>query len=39
MRNVYIGNIEDFDPFDEERLKMDVGEDGGIEFVNFLEGK
>ena len=37
--NVYIGKIEDFNPFGEERLKRGFGEDGGIELVNFLEGK
>ena len=38
-RNMYIGNIEDFDPFCEERLKRDLGEDGDIEFVNFSKEK
>ena len=38
-RNVYIGNIEDFGAFGEERLKRDFGEYGDIEFVNFLKEK
>ncbi|KAF9783915.1 hypothetical protein BJ322DRAFT_1007701 [Thelephora terrestris] len=38
-RNVYIGNIEDFDSFSEERLKRDFGEYGEIELVNFLKEK
>ena len=38
-RNVYIGNIEDFDAFSEERLKRDFGEFGDIELVNFLKEK
>ncbi|THH19698.1 hypothetical protein EW146_g1540 [Bondarzewia mesenterica] len=38
-RNVYIGNIEDFDAFNEERLKRDFGEYGDIELVNFLKEK
>ncbi|KAJ7288927.1 hypothetical protein C8J57DRAFT_523138 [Mycena rebaudengoi] len=35
--NVYIGNIEDFEVFGEERLKADIGEFGDIELVNFLK--
>ncbi len=38
-RNVYIGNIEDFDVFNEEKLKRDFGEYGEIELVNFLKEK
>ncbi|KIY46099.1 hypothetical protein FISHEDRAFT_47922 [Fistulina hepatica ATCC 64428] len=38
-RNVYIGNIEDFETFTEERLKQDFGEFGEIELVNFLKEK
>ncbi|KAL5512583.1 hypothetical protein ACEPAG_3236 [Sanghuangporus baumii] len=38
-RNVYIGNIEDFDTFNEEKLKRDFGEYGDIELVNFLKEK
>jgi hypothetical protein len=38
-RNVYIGNIEDFDAFNEEKLKRDFGEYGEIELVNFLKEK
>ncbi|KAH9927488.1 uncharacterized protein BXZ73DRAFT_90746 [Epithele typhae] len=38
-RNVYVGNIEDFDTFSEERLKRDFGEYGEIELVNFLKEK
>jgi RNA recognition motif-containing protein len=38
-RNVYIGNIEDFETWTEERLKRDFGEYGDIELVNFLKEK
>ncbi|CCM03933.1 uncharacterized protein FIBRA_06085 [Fibroporia radiculosa] len=38
-RNVYIGNIEDFDTFNEEKLKRDFCEFGEIELVNFLKEK
>ncbi|KAF8554826.1 hypothetical protein OG21DRAFT_1508466 [Imleria badia] len=38
-RNVYIGNIEDFELFSEEKLKRDFGEFGDIELVNFLKEK
>jgi RNA recognition motif-containing protein len=38
-RNVYIGNIEDFELFSEEKLKRDFGEYGDIELVNFLKEK
>ena len=38
-RNVYIGNIEDFEKFSDERLKRDFGEFGDIELVNFLKEK
>lgn len=38
-RNVYIGNIEDFETFTDERLKRDFGEYGDIELVNFLKEK
>ncbi|KAF9494185.1 hypothetical protein BDN71DRAFT_1007911 [Pleurotus eryngii] len=38
-RNVYIGNIEDFDVFTDEKLKRDFGEYGEIELVNFLKEK
>ncbi|KIM53395.1 hypothetical protein SCLCIDRAFT_31939 [Scleroderma citrinum Foug A] len=38
-RNVYVGNIEDFELFGEEKLKRDFGEYGEIEFVNFLKEK
>jgi RNA recognition motif-containing protein len=38
-RNVYIGNIEDFITFSEDRLKRDFGEFGEIELVNFLKEK
>lgn len=38
-RNVYVGNIEDFETFTEERLKRDFGEYGDIELVNFLKEK
>ncbi|GBE80780.1 hypothetical protein BKA93DRAFT_817096 [Sparassis latifolia] len=38
-RNVYVGNIEDFDTFNEDKLKRDFGEYGDIELVNFLKEK
>ncbi|EJD46961.1 hypothetical protein AURDEDRAFT_113577 [Auricularia subglabra TFB-10046 SS5] len=38
-RNVYIGNIEDFEVYTEEKLKRDFGEYGDIELVNFLKEK
>lgn len=38
-RNVYVGNIEDFESFSEDRLKRDFGEYGDIELVNFLKEK
>ncbi|KAL0568537.1 hypothetical protein V5O48_013444 [Marasmius crinis-equi] len=38
-RNVYIGNIEDFESYNEERLKRDFGEYGEVELVNFLKEK
>lgn len=38
-RNVYIGNIEDFEAFNDEKLKRDFGEYGEIELVNFLKEK
>ena len=38
-RNVYIGNVEDFDLFNEERLRRDFGEWGDVELVNFLKEK
>ncbi|KAJ8077448.1 hypothetical protein PM082_001878 [Marasmius tenuissimus] len=38
-RNVYIGNIEDFEAYNDERLKRDFGEYGEVELVNFLKEK
>ena len=38
-RNVYIGNVEDYETFTEEKLKRDFGEYGDIELVNFLKEK
>lgn len=38
-RNVYIGGIEDFEQFNEERLKRDFSEFGEIELVNYLKEK
>ncbi|KAF9529740.1 hypothetical protein CPB83DRAFT_249698 [Crepidotus variabilis] len=38
-RNVYIGNIEDFEMWTEDRLKRDFGEFGDIELINFLKEK
>lgn len=36
---MYVGNIEDFELFSEEKLKRDFGEYGDIELVNFLKEK
>lgn len=38
-RNVYIGNVEDYETFTDEKLKRDFGEYGDIELVNFLKEK
>ena len=38
-RNVYIGNIEDFDYYNENKLRHDFGEYGEIELVNTLSEK
>ncbi|GAA6039031.1 hypothetical protein JCM8097_000163 [Rhodosporidiobolus ruineniae] len=38
-RNVYVGNIEDFDFYSEEKLRKDFGEYGEIELVNALKEK
>lgn len=38
-RNVYIGNIDDFDVWSEDKLRRDFGEYGEIELVNTLREK
>ena len=38
-RNVYVGDIEDFEAFNEDKLKRDFSEFGDIELVNFLREK
>ena len=38
-RNVYVGSIEDFESFNDDKLKRDFGEYGDIELVNFLREK
>lgn len=38
-RNVYVGNIVDFDTFSESKLRADFGEFGEIEQINFLREK
>ncbi|BGP44685.1 hypothetical protein JCM10450v2_000499 [Rhodotorula kratochvilovae] len=38
-RNVYVGNIDDFETYSEEKLRKDFGEYGEIELVNFLKEK
>lgn len=38
-RNVYIGNVADFDTFTEEKLRADFSEFGEIEQINFLTEK
>ena len=37
--NVYVGNIEDFDTFNDEKLKHDFGEHSDIELIKFLKEK
>lgn len=38
-RNVYIGQITDFDTFTQDKLRTDFGEYGDIELINFLKEK
>ncbi|GAA5857122.1 hypothetical protein JCM8547_007972 [Rhodosporidiobolus lusitaniae] len=38
-RNVYVGNIDDFEKYSEEKLRKDFGEYGEIELVNSLKDK
>lgn len=38
-RNVYIGNIDDFEIYTEEKLRADFGEYGEIELINTLKEK
>jgi RNA recognition motif-containing protein len=38
-RNVYIGQITDFDVFTQDKLRTDFGEFGEIELINFLKEK
>ncbi|KZO92272.1 hypothetical protein CALVIDRAFT_487858 [Calocera viscosa TUFC12733] len=38
-RNVYVGNIDDWEKWSEERLKRDFGEFGDIELINSLREK
>ncbi|KAM0755860.1 RNA-binding domain-containing protein [Meredithblackwellia eburnea MCA 4105] len=38
-RNVYIGNIEDFETYTEAKLREDFGEYGDLELVNLLPAK
>lgn len=38
-RNVYVGSIEDFDMYSDEKLRSDFGEYGEIELINFLKEK
>ncbi|GAA5898717.1 hypothetical protein JCM6882_000906 [Rhodosporidiobolus microsporus] len=38
-RNVYVGNIEDFEVYTEEKLRKDFGEFGDIELINSLKEK
>ncbi|WVN86618.1 uncharacterized protein L203_101786 [Cryptococcus depauperatus CBS 7841] len=38
-RNVYIGQIADFNLFTEEKLRADFGEFGDIDMINFLTDK
>lgn len=34
-----VGNIEDFETYDEDKLRKDFGEYGEIELINFLKEK
>jgi RNA recognition motif-containing protein len=36
-RNVYVGSIEDFETYSDEKLRTDFGEYGEIELINFLK--
>ncbi|GAA5889044.1 hypothetical protein JCM5296_007148 [Sporobolomyces johnsonii] len=38
-RNVYVGNIEDFEVYSEDKLRKDFGEYGEIELINSLKEK
>ncbi|KAG7532258.1 hypothetical protein FFLO_03653 [Filobasidium floriforme] len=38
-RNVYIGSVDDFEKFNEAKLRQDFGEFGEIEQINFLPPK
>lgn len=38
-RNVYVGNIVDFDTFNESKLREDFSHFGEIEQINFLKEK
>lgn len=38
-RNVYVGSIEDFETYSDEKLRTDFGEYGEIELINFLKEK
>ncbi|GAA5872284.1 hypothetical protein JCM3774_003334 [Rhodotorula dairenensis] len=38
-RNVYVGSIEDFETYSDEKLRSDFGEYGEIELINFLKEK
>ncbi len=38
-RNVYVGSIEDFETYSDEKLRIDFGEYGEIELINFLKEK
>lgn len=38
-RNIYIGNIDDFDTYTEEKIRNDFGAYGEIELVNLLKEK
>lgn len=38
-RNVYIGGIQDFDVYNEAKLRADFAEYGDIELVNFFREK
>jgi len=39
VRHLQVGNIEDFEAYDEDKLRKDFGEYGEIELVNFLKEK
>lgn len=38
-RNIYVGNIKDFDEMTADKIRQDFGVYGDIEMINFLKDK